>query len=56
MYEGRYTTLDEIHESTQKRPGGSLNPMDPNWAGVIETQKAVDSGVFEENNVYIRTA
>jgi hypothetical protein len=27
--------------------------MDPNWAGVIETQKAINAGVFEENNVSI---
>jgi hypothetical protein len=53
LYAGRYTTLDQVHDSTKNRPGGSLNPMDPNWAGVIETQKAIDAGVFEENNIYM---
>jgi len=56
IYEGRYTELDKVHDSTQKRKGGSLNPMDPNWAGVIETQKAVDAGMYDENNVSIAVA
>jgi len=55
VYEGRYTTLDQVHDSTKNRPGGSLNPMDPNWAGVIETQKAIDAGMFQDNNVYMTT-
>lgn len=48
---GRYTTIDVIHESTNKTPGGSLNPADSNWLGVIPTQVAVDNGVFKENEV-----
>jgi hypothetical protein len=47
---GRYTKLDEIHESTA-RSGVSDNPMDLNWGGVEHTQKAVDSGKYEENQV-----
>lgn len=56
LYEGRYTELDKVHDSTQKRQGGSLNPMDPNWAGVIETQNAINAGVYDENNVSIAVA
>lgn len=48
---GRFTELDVIHESTRNTPGGSLNPADPNWAGIIPTQTAVDKGVFNENEV-----
>lgn len=48
---GRYSDLDVIHDSTQYTKGGSLNPADPNWLGVISTQSAVDRGVFKENEV-----
>jgi len=48
---GRYSELDVIHDSTKKIQGGSVNPADPNWLGVIPTQKAVDSGMFKENEV-----
>lgn len=48
---GRYSDLDVIHDSTQKTPGGSVNPADPNWLGVIATQSAVDKGMFKENEV-----
>jgi hypothetical protein len=48
---GRFTELDVIHESTSKNPAGSLNPADPNWLGVITTQRAVDNGEFKENEV-----
>ena len=54
QYEGRYTKLDQVHDSTMNRNGGSLNPMDPNWGGIMETQRAIDAGVYEENNVSIR--
>jgi len=48
---GRFTTIDQIHHSTNKSDG-SLNPADSNWMGVIESQKAVDVGLFKENEVY----
>jgi len=51
LHTGRYSKLDVIHDSTEKTPGGSVNPADPNWLGVISTQKAVDSGMFKENEV-----
>ncbi len=48
---GRYSDLDVVHDSTEKRQGGSLNPADPNWLGVVATQQAVDGGAFKENEV-----
>jgi hypothetical protein len=51
LYVGKFTSVDEIHNSTNT-PKGSVNPADNNWLGVIETQKAVDSGAFVENEIY----
>jgi len=53
QYQGRYTSLDKVHDSTMLSPSGSLNPADPNWAGVLATQDAINKGIFEENNVSI---
>jgi hypothetical protein len=47
---GRYTTLDQIHDSTKQAPV-SDNPMDTNWGGVIHSQQMVDSGKYDENTV-----
>ena len=47
---GRYTTLDQIHDSTKQVPV-SDNPMDTNWGGVIHSQQMVDSGKYDENTV-----
>jgi hypothetical protein len=27
--------------------------MDPNWGGVLYTQSAVESGKYDENNVFV---
>lgn len=54
LFVGRYTNVDEVHDSTKKAPV-SDNPMDENWGGVLYTQTAVDSGKYEENNVYVPT-
>jgi hypothetical protein len=52
LYVGKLTNLDEIHESTQnKGKHCSLNPADSNWCGIVDTQKAVDSGVYAMNEV-----
>ena len=52
LYVGKITNLDDVHVSTQySNKMCSYNPADPNWCGVIDTQKAVDSGVFAENEV-----
>ena len=40
QYVGRYTILDQIHQSTETQnpnTGLSTNPMDPNWAGALYT-------------------
>lgn len=50
LYVGRITEVDTIATSTEKDKI-SDNPMDPNWGGVLYTQKSVDSGKYEENNV-----
>ena len=44
LYVGRYTDKDVIHDSTSKNPEGSFNPMDSNWKGVIDTQRALEDG------------
>ena len=49
-YIGRYTDLDEIHNSTQKSKL-SDNPMDTNWGGVLYSQTRIDSGKYEERVV-----
>jgi len=47
---GVFTNLDEVHKSTQKSQL-SDNPMDPNWGGVEYTQKMIDTGKYEDNNI-----
>lgn len=47
---GRVTEVDILHDSTQTS-GGSVNPMDSDWNGIIATQTAVDNGVFSGNEV-----
>lgn len=52
---GVYNKLDQIHESTVSYDGPqsySDNPMDPNWGGVLYTQSKIQSGKYDENNVY----
>ena len=50
---GVFTELDKIHESTRTQDGTlSDNPMDPNWGGVLYTQKKIQSGKYDENAVY----
>jgi len=53
QYQGRYTEIDKIHDSTMQQEGGSLNAADPNWAGVLATQDAIQRGVYDDNNVSI---
>ena len=54
QYVGKYTVLDEIHNSTQteNKDGLSNNPMDPNWGGAMFTAEKVASGQYEGNSVY----
>ena len=37
----------------ENEKGISPNPMDPNWGGATYTQKLIDSGYYEDNNVSI---
>jgi hypothetical protein len=49
---GVYTTLDQVHASTENPGGLSDNPMDPNWGGVLYTQKQIQSGKYDERMVH----
>lgn len=54
QYVGRYTNIDEVHNSTMGVDASnsiSDNPMDPNWGGITVTQESVDSGKYKENEV-----
>ena len=53
QYVGKYTVLDEIHDSTQteNKDGLSNNPMDPNWGGAMFTAEKVASGDYAGNSV-----
>lgn len=52
QYIGKYTVLDQIHNSTmtQNSNGLSNNPMDPNWGGAVFTEEKVQSGMYEEDS------
>lgn len=51
QYIGIYTNIDAIHDSTKNAPL-SDNPADPNWGGVEFTQQSVNSGKYDDNNIY----
>ena len=48
---GNYTQLDAVHDSTKQAPI-SDNPMDLNWGGVMYTQQMIESGKYDDYNVY----
>ena len=48
---GEYTDLDKIHDSTENQPI-SDNPMDSNWGGREYTRELVDSGKYDDYNIY----
>jgi cbb3-type cytochrome oxidase subunit 3 len=50
QYVGVLTELDVIHNSTENAKF-SDNPMDPNWGGVELTQKMIDTGKYQDNNI-----
>lgn len=52
LHIGNFTELDKIHESGATSSGMSDNPMDLNWGGVMYTQQMVDSGKYDDYNVY----
>jgi len=53
QYVGRYTVIDQIHDSTktQNQNGLSDNPMDQNWGGAVFTNKQVMSGKYKDDEV-----
>ena len=53
QYVGRYTVVDQIHDSTKNsgENGLSDNPMDQNWGGAVFTNKQIDSGKYKEDEV-----
>ena len=53
QYVGKFTILDEIHNSTQteNKDGLSNNPMDTNWGGAMFTAEKVASGQYEGDSV-----
>lgn len=51
LYVGKITEIDKVHYSTETAPI-SENPMDPNWGGVLYTQQQVDSGKYDDYNIY----
>lgn len=48
---GRYTNIDQVHDSTKTEGPVSDNPMDPNWGGVLYTRQQVMSGKYNDNQV-----
>lgn len=58
QYVGKFTILDEIHNSTktQNPDGLSDNPMDPNWGGAVFTDEQIGSGKYDMNKVQPPTA
>ncbi len=55
LYQGVYTELDKIHDSTQwQSPDVNIsdNPMDSNWGGVQYTNSQINSGKYDDNLVY----
>jgi len=48
---GEYTDLDKIHDSTENQQI-SDNPMDTNWGGREYTRELVDSGKYDDYNIY----
>jgi len=51
-YVGTTTPLDNMNIA-QQQASISPDPMDPNWGGAPYTQKLVDKGYYDENNVDI---
>jgi hypothetical protein len=46
LHQGVYTVIDANHNAFD-----SADAMNPNWAGVYETQKAIDSGRFADREI-----
>ena len=53
QYTGKYTILDQIHDSTETQyPSGlSANAMDPNWGGAVFTNEKLNEGQYVGDEV-----
>lgn len=47
---------DTSNSNINSNTGLSANAMDDNWGGIDFTQKLIDEGVYDENNVFIAVA
>lgn len=56
QYIGVYTNIDALHDSTKgntlSNNGFSDNAMDPNWGGIDLTNQSINSGKYDDNNIY----
>ena len=50
LFVGKITEIDQGAQKEEKQQV-SDNPMDPNWGGVLYTQKSVDSGKYKDNEI-----
>ena len=50
LHVGRVTNLDVIHNSTAEEEI-SDNPMDPNWGGVLHTERMIQIGKYDDRKV-----
>ncbi len=50
LFVGRITEVDQQAGQPERQPL-SDNPMDPNWGGVLYTQKLVDGGKYKDNEI-----
>ena len=53
QYVGKYTVLDQIHDSTQiqNKDGASDNAMDTNWGGAVFTINQIKAGKYDGNEI-----
>jgi len=51
LFIGKYTNIDAIHDSTKSQQI-SDNPMDDNWGGTEYTQSVVNSGKYNDYNIF----
>lgn len=50
--QGKYTSIDAIHDSTKTQGRESDNPMDDNWGGVSYTNSSIANGKYIGSELY----